>query len=86
MNGSKDEIIEKLRTISNQLDADLLAKFKNTYFPGWDFAFDGEQGCLIREAAKGILAKNISKDEGTYVSQKSIAALLHYVADMMEEI
>jgi hypothetical protein len=39
---------------------------------------------LVKEAAGAILARGISPDEGTYVSQKSLAALIHYIADMLE--
>lgn len=76
--------VEKLRVVSNNLEKDLLSQFKSVFFPGWDYDYDGEQAKLVREAAKGILAENISPDEGTYVSHKALSALIHYIADMIE--
>lgn len=84
MNGSKDEIVEKLRAISNQLEADPLAQFKFTLFPGWDVEVENNQELLIKEAARAISADGILPDNGTHVSQKALAAIIHYIADMME--
>jgi hypothetical protein len=76
--------IETLRKVSNDLGSNCLAQFKFVKFPGWDKNWDEEQEKLIRESAKAILAKDVSPDEGIFVSQKSIAALIHYIADMLE--
>lgn len=78
--------VDTLRTVSNDLDSNPLAQFKFVLFPGWDKEFEGKQEELVRQAARAILAENISPDNGTYVSQKSISALIHYIADMLEEI
>lgn len=84
MSGLKTDSIEHLRFISDNLSSDILAEFRGTLFPGWDEEFNSEQERLIREAAKGILAYGISKDDGTFVSQRVLAALIHYIADRME--
>lgn len=84
MSGSRDKTVEKLREITGQLENDPLAKFKTTLFPGWDAEVENNQEVLIKEAAGAILAKGISPDNGTEVSQEAIAALIHYIADMME--
>lgn len=76
--------VEQLRTVSNNLESDLLSQFKTELFPGWDKEYDDEQEKLVREAARAILAENLSPDEGTQVSHKSLAALIHYIADMIE--
>jgi hypothetical protein len=31
-----------------------------------------------------ILAEGVSPDEGTYISQKAISVLIHYIADIIE--
>ena len=77
--------VETLRAISTEIDQDILSQFKFVYFPGWDKTIEGSQENLIREAARAILADNISPDNGTFVSRKSLSALIHYVADMLEE-
>lgn len=84
MNDLRTSNVEQLRVVSNNLENDLLSQFRTGLFPGWDSQYDGERGKLIREAARAILAENISPDEGTYVSHKSISALIHYIADMIE--
>ncbi|HEX8196368.1 MAG TPA: hypothetical protein VF571_09285 [Pyrinomonadaceae bacterium] len=83
MNGLKDNIAA-LREVSNNLEADPLAEYKNTLFPGWHPEYEGHQEKLVREAARGILADGVSPDNGTHVSQKALSALIHYIADMME--
>lgn len=84
MSGSRDETVRKLREISTDLEADPLSEIKKTLFPGWHPEYEGSREELVKEAAGGILAQNISPDDGTYVSQKAIAALINYIADMME--
>ena len=84
MNGLREETVEKLREISKDLDSDPLSEIKKVLFPGWDEEVENEQELLVKEAAAAILANGISPDEGTRVSQKSLAALIHYIADMME--
>jgi len=74
-------IFERLREISARLDRE---PGKLVLFPGWHQEEEGLQEELIKIAAQGILAQNKLPDDGTYVSYKSIAALLHYIADMME--
>jgi hypothetical protein len=77
------EFVEKLRDLSNQLrGAD--EKGKTILFPGWDAESDTEESFLIRKAATAILNPDLSSDEGSRVPPKALAALLHYIADMME--
>ena len=76
--------VDKLREISNDLDSDPLSEIKQVLFPGWDEEVENNQQLLIKEAAAAILASDLSPDDGTYVSQKAIAALIHYIADMLE--
>jgi phage gpG-like protein len=85
MTNSINENVEILRSVSNNIESDVLAKFKFALFPGWHETIEGNDEKHVREAAKAILANNITADEGTYVSRKSLAALIHYVADMLEE-
>jgi hypothetical protein len=47
--------------------------------------YEGEREQLIKEAARAILASDVKADEGTRVPIKAVAALIHHVADMMEE-
>jgi hypothetical protein len=77
-------VVERLREVSRRLEADPNADTKTVLFPGWHEEFEGDREELIREAARAILAAGIEPDEGTHVSQKAVAALIHYVADMME--
>lgn len=79
-----DSMVERLRDIANRLSAAPNADTETVLFPGWHEGYEEEAEPLIKEAAKAILASGISPDEGTQVSVKSVAALLHYVADMME--
>lgn len=77
------EFVEKLRELSNELrSAD--EKGKSVLFPGWDSEFDTEESFLIRRAATAILNPDLSRDEGSRVPPKALAALLHYIADMLE--
>lgn len=77
-------VVERLREVSRRLEADPRGDTKTVLFPGWHEEFEGEREALIREAASAILAADIEPDEGTHVSQRSVAALIHYVADMIE--
>jgi hypothetical protein len=81
---SRTDNVDKLRGIADNLDSDPLSEIKQILFPGWDKEIENDQELLIKEAAGAILANGISRDEGTYISQKSLAALIHYIADMME--
>ena len=84
MNGLRDEAVKYLREISNKLEADPLAEFKQILFSGWDSEIENNQEFLVKEVARAILADGISPDNGTEVSQKALSALIHYIADMME--
>lgn len=53
-------------------------------FPGWHTVTEEPAEELVREAAAAILAAGIALDEGIHVSQKAVAALIHYIADMIE--
>lgn len=77
------EFVAKLRDLSNELrNSD--EKGKSVLFPGWDNEADTVESFLIRQAATAILNPDLSRDEGSRVSPKAVAALLHYIADMME--
>lgn len=78
------DVVEKLRDIAAVLAAIPNADTQTVLFPGWHEGYAEETEPQIKEAAKAILASGIPPDEGTYVALKSVAALLHYVADMME--
>jgi len=77
-------VVERLREVSRRLEADPRADTKTVLFPGWHEEFEGEREALIREAASAILAQGIEPDKGTHVPQRAVAALIHYIADMME--
>lgn len=77
-------IVERLREVARRLEAAPNADTKMILFPGWHEEFEEGREALIKEAAGAILAQGIVPDEGTYVSQRSVAALIHYIADMME--
>ncbi len=77
------EFVEKLRDLSNELRISD-EKGKSVLFPGWDSESDTEESFLIRKAATAILNPDLSRDEGSRVPPKALAALLHYIADMME--
>ncbi len=81
---ASDEFVGKLRSLSNELSFTQNADTKKILFPGWDVE-DGTQALLIQEAAAAILNPGTPPDEGTRVSPKAIAALLHYIADMLED-
>lgn len=78
--------VERLRSISNELDSLPQTSETMILFPGWDSVeeVDGEQGRLVRKAAEAI-NNNCGPYDGIRVSPKAVAALLHYVADMCEE-
>jgi hypothetical protein len=77
-------VVQRLRDIANRLEVAPDIDSKAILFPGWHEDFEGDREQLIREAASAILAAGVEPDEGKYVSQKAVAALLHYIADMME--
>jgi hypothetical protein len=77
-------VVQRLRDIANRLTAAPDVDSKAILFPGWHEDFEGDHEQLIREAASAILAAGVEPDKGKYVSQKAVAALLHYIADMME--
>lgn len=79
------EIVEKLRNASDELDQIKFAEMSFAVFPGWHEGFEDAREPDIKEAARAILAEGVTEDEHTLVSYKSLAALIHYVADMIEE-
>lgn len=80
-----NEIVEKLRGVSNELDGLKFSEMSFAMFPGWHEGFEEANEPGIKEAARAILAEGVSEDEHTLVSYKALAALVHYVADMLEE-
>jgi hypothetical protein len=81
---STDEIVQSLRDIANRLTATPNPATQTVLFPGWHEGYEEGAEPLIKEAARAILASGVSPDEGTRIRLTSVAALLHYVADMME--
>jgi hypothetical protein len=77
-------VVERLREVARRLEADPRASNKTVLFSGWHEEFEGDREELIREAASAIFAKGVEPDEGTHTSQQAVAALIHYIADMME--
>jgi hypothetical protein len=77
-------VVERLREVARRLEAAPNAYTKMILFPGWHEEFEEGREPLIKEAATAILAQGIVPDESTYVSLRSVAALIHYIADMME--
>jgi hypothetical protein len=77
-------VVLRLRDVAKHLASDSEADTKTVLFPGWHAGFEEEREPLIKEAAAAILAEGIEPDEGTYISKRELAALLHYIADMME--
>jgi hypothetical protein len=77
-------VVLRLRDVSNRLTSTPEAENKMVLFPGWHEGYEDDNEPLIKEAAAAILAKKVEPDEGTYVSQRAVAALIHYIADMME--
>lgn len=80
-----NKIVEKLRDTSNELNNQKFAEMSFVVFPGWHKGFEDETEPLIKEAAKAILAEDITEDEHNLISYKALAALIHYIADMLEE-
>lgn len=85
----KSEIVGNLRNVSNQIERHGKIAARNSempyvVFPGWHLEFDGESAEDIRKAARAILGEGVTEDEHTLVSYKQLAALVHYVADMLE--
>lgn len=83
-NLDKDDVVSKLREIATRLESTPNADNESVLFPGWHEGYEEESEPLIKEAARAILASGVEPDEGTHVPLKSVAALIHYVADMME--
>jgi len=52
--------------------------------PGWDEE-EGESPQAIRSAARAIAGDDVDPDEGVKVSARDLAALVRYIADMLEE-
>jgi hypothetical protein len=77
-------VVLRLRDVAKHLESDPDADEKAVLFPGWHEGFGGENAPLIKEAATAILAEGVDPDQGTYISKKALAALIHYLADMME--
>jgi hypothetical protein len=80
-----NEIVEKLRSVSNDLDEVKFAEMSFAMFPGWHEGFEDKNEPGIKEAARAILAEGISEDEHNLASYKALAAIVHYIADMLEE-
>lgn len=53
------------------------------FFPNWDGS-DGEQGALIRDAARAAFGGG-GIEGGRHTSKRAVAALIHYLGDMLEE-
>jgi F420-0:gamma-glutamyl ligase len=85
MNLTNQEVVDQLRSIANAIASVSGADIPAVMFPGWHEGFEETNERLIKEAASAILAEGITEDESIVVSLKSIAALLHYVGDMMED-
>lgn len=83
-NDRQYNIVQKLRDIANSLEVEPNADSKTILFPGWDEDFKEEKGQLVKEATRAIIAVGTEPDQGIYVSLKAVAALLRYIADMME--
>jgi hypothetical protein len=77
---ASDETVASLRSAANLLNAEADGR---VFLPNWDGA-DGEQERLIRDGARAVLAREGS-DSGAYTTKKALAALVHYVGDMLEE-
>ncbi len=77
-------VVERLREVANRLAADSHANTKTVLFPGWHEGYEEGSEQLIKQAAAAILAKGIEPDDGSHVSQEALAALIYYIADMME--
>jgi hypothetical protein len=77
-------VVLRLRGVARHLEAEQDAEEKTVLFPGWHEGFEEESEPLIRSAARAILAEGVGPDDGTYISKKEMAALLQYIADMME--
>jgi hypothetical protein len=82
---TNQDIVDQLRAISNTLDAISGADIPAVMFPGWHEGFEEANEKPIKEVASAILAEGLTEDESSVVSFKSIAALLHYIGDMMED-
>ncbi|MDX6695296.1 MAG: hypothetical protein QOF02_2899 [Blastocatellia bacterium] len=80
-----NEVVQELFGISEKLSNIDDADTRTITFVGWHEGFDDPNAPQVREAAKAILASGLTEDEGTKVPLKSIAALLGYIAAMMEE-
>jgi hypothetical protein len=95
------ELIEAGRAVSRALDASPEAERPTVFFPNFptepDQSEEGryeyeERYARIRRAARAIRAKKREEGEATdadverhTVSKADLAALLHYVVDMLEE-
>jgi hypothetical protein len=84
LSANENDVVEGLRAIANRLSSMPNSEEETVLFPSWDKDVEDENKPLIKEAARAILASDVEPDEGTHVPLKSVMALLHYVADMME--
>ena len=78
------DVVEALRNIALSLADAPDSKTRTVLFTGWHEGYEEEDEQLIKHAARAILASGIELDEGTHVPLVSVAAILHYIADMME--
>ena len=76
------EILNKARSAIEELPKILN---DSMIFPGWHYGYDDTENLIkIQEAAKAILAENLSMDECIKVPCESVLALLRYCLDLME--
>lgn len=81
------ETVAGLRNAATLLGAEEGAERNGILFPAWvlEEEDEGDEGpVLIRDAARAILGAH-GLEGGMHTSKKALAALVHYVADMLEE-
>jgi hypothetical protein len=81
---ASDEAVAQLRDIADVLEAAVGSGERSVFFPNWDDSDDRTE--LIREAARTVWASyDPAGDGGGYTSKRALSALVHHVADMLEE-
>jgi hypothetical protein len=87
---AKAETVAGLRGAANLLEAEPDGGRHGVLFPVWPeregepLAEEDRRGELIRDAARAILGAH-GREDGMHTSKLALAALVHYVADMLEE-
>ena len=71
-------LVEKLREAAETLEA----RGGTVLMPGWDCEDEARE---LRSAARAIAGDDVDPDEGVKVSARDLAALVRYIADMLEE-